>query len=163
MFTPATRTLFASSLRTLTVPRTPFNRVPSARTVVTLKDVKVRTRKYLDTMQCLTQLQYTVTGTATGAGRNGHVESNGLKLNLATPKALGGTGKGENPEQLFAMGYSGMYMHVAPVLGLALTNFLPIKPASSVPFKLSQRRWARRKWGSKRSYIPLCTSESPMR
>ena len=29
----------------------------------------------------------------TGAGRNGHVESNGLKLNLATPKALGGTGK----------------------------------------------------------------------
>jgi organic hydroperoxide reductase OsmC/OhrA len=24
------------------------------------------------------------------------------------PKAMGGTGKGENPEQLFAMGYSGM-------------------------------------------------------
>ncbi|KIM45558.1 hypothetical protein M413DRAFT_442229 [Hebeloma cylindrosporum] len=85
MFTPATRTLFASSLRTSTVSRTPFNRV-SARTVVTLKDVKVR------------------------AGRNGHVESNGLKLNLASPKELGGTGKGENPEQLFAMGYSACFL-----------------------------------------------------
>jgi len=57
-------------------------------------------------------LQYTATGTATGAGRNGHVESNGLKLNLATPKELGGTGKGENPEQLFSMGYSGVYHFV---------------------------------------------------
>jgi organic hydroperoxide reductase OsmC/OhrA len=68
-------------------------------------------------------LQYTVTGTATGAGRNGHVESNGLKLNLATPKELGGTGKGENPEQLFAMGYSGMYIYTIPVLDFAMINY----------------------------------------
>ncbi|KAF8971262.1 OsmC/Ohr family, partial [Flammula alnicola] len=49
---------------------------------------------------------YTATASATGAGRNGSVSSNGLELNLALPKELGGTGKGENPEQLFAMGYS---------------------------------------------------------
>lgn len=30
-----------------------------------------------------------------------------LDMNLATPKALGGTGKGHNPEQLFAAGYAG--------------------------------------------------------
>jgi hypothetical protein len=38
---------------------------------------------------------------------NGHVECNGLKFHLAVPKEMGGNGKGENPEQLFAMGYSG--------------------------------------------------------
>lgn len=63
-------------------------KVPS-RTLVTLQSVK-----------------YTAHATAQGAGRNGTTESNGLELNLATPKELGGTGQGENPEQLFAMGYS---------------------------------------------------------
>ena len=51
--------------------------------------------------------QYTATATAKGAGRAGHVKCNGLKLDLALPKEMGGDGKGENPEQLFAMGYSG--------------------------------------------------------
>ncbi|KAK2464335.1 hypothetical protein APHAL10511_003792 [Amanita phalloides] len=50
---------------------------------------------------------YTATATASGQGRNGQVESNGLKLKLGTPKEMGGTGVGENPEQLFAMGYAG--------------------------------------------------------
>jgi len=50
--------------------------------------------------------QYTATATAKGAGRSGHVECDGLKFNLAVPKEMGGNGKGENPEQLFAMGYS---------------------------------------------------------
>ncbi|KIY70653.1 organic hydroperoxide resistance protein [Cylindrobasidium torrendii FP15055 ss-10] len=50
--------------------------------------------------------KYTATAVASGAGRNGTVTSNGLKLNLAMPKELGGSGNGENPEQLFAMGYS---------------------------------------------------------
>jgi len=44
------------------------------------------------------------------------VKSNGLKLNLALPKELGGSGKGENPEQLFAMGYSGIYIYAPPVI-----------------------------------------------
>ena len=52
-------------------------------------------------------MQYTATATATGEGRNGTVSSNGLDLKLATPKELGGNGNGQNPEQLFAMGYAG--------------------------------------------------------
>ncbi|CAA7260717.1 unnamed protein product [Cyclocybe aegerita] len=88
MFKPAARSLLASSLRNAKPSRNAFNYVP-ARTILTLKDVK-----------------YTANAVAQGAGRNGSVSSNGLELNLATPKELGGTGKGENPEQLFAMGYS---------------------------------------------------------
>jgi len=60
--------------------------------------------------------QYTANATATGAGRDGTVNSNGLKLNLALSKELGGSGKGENPEQLFAMGYSGKYIYAPPVI-----------------------------------------------
>ncbi|KAK0242117.1 hypothetical protein EDD85DRAFT_429500 [Armillaria nabsnona] len=51
-------------------------KVPS-RTFVTLQSVK-----------------YTAHATAQGAGRNGTTKSNGLELNLATPKELGGTGQG---------------------------------------------------------------------
>ncbi|KJA17532.1 hypothetical protein HYPSUDRAFT_206126 [Hypholoma sublateritium FD-334 SS-4] len=87
MFQPATRTLLASSVRAA-APINAFSRI-STRNIITLKDVK-----------------YTATATAQGAGRNGAVSSNGLDLNLALPKELGGTGQGENPEQLFAMGYS---------------------------------------------------------
>lgn len=54
---------------------------------------------------------YTALGTATG-GRNGRgtVEESGLDLTLATPPALGGDGKGSNPEQLFAVGYAACYI-----------------------------------------------------
>lgn len=53
--------------------------------------------------------KYTAHATASGAGRNGEVESGDLKLKLALPKELGGTGAGHNPEQLFAAGYSGVF------------------------------------------------------
>jgi hypothetical protein len=65
--------------------------------------------------------QYTATATAQGAGRNGTVSANGLQLNLALPKELGGSGKGENPEQLFAMGYSGACPR-APALNNSRSN-----------------------------------------
>ncbi|KAJ8518155.1 hypothetical protein ONZ45_g4763 [Pleurotus djamor] len=58
----------------------------------------------------LKDIKYTAVGTATGQGRNGQTESNGLKLQLVTPKELGGSGKGENPEQLFSMGYSACFL-----------------------------------------------------
>lgn len=51
---------------------------------------------------------YTATATATG-GRSGTAQSSDdrLKVQLSTPKALGGDdGAGTNPEQLFAAGYS---------------------------------------------------------
>ncbi|KAF9449660.1 OsmC-like protein [Macrolepiota fuliginosa MF-IS2] len=58
----------------------------------------------------LTLKDYQVTATATGTGRNGQVESDGFGIDLATPKELGGTGNGKNPEQLFAMGYASCFL-----------------------------------------------------
>ncbi|TDL26068.1 OsmC-like protein [Rickenella mellea] len=61
----------------------------------------------------LTEKKYTAEATAEGAGRNGRVVSHGdaaLDLKLATPKALGGSGDGQNPEQLFAMGYASCFL-----------------------------------------------------
>ena len=53
--------------------------------------------------------QFFSKATAEGAGRNGKVKSFGdapLELKLSMPKSAGGKGDGQNPEQLFAMGYS---------------------------------------------------------
>ena len=61
----------------------------------------------------LTCEQYTAHATASGQGRNGKVVSDddcGIELRLAMPRSLGGKGDGQNPEQLFAMGYAGAYM-----------------------------------------------------
>ncbi|KZP19836.1 OsmC-like protein [Athelia psychrophila] len=66
------------------------------RTIITLKDHK-----------------YTAHAKATGGGRNGEVSSDGpagLNLHLSSPKALGGKEDGQNPEQLFAMGYSSCFL-----------------------------------------------------
>jgi osmotically inducible protein OsmC len=57
------------------------------------------------------------TAVATANGRDGRaVSSDGqLDLALAMPPALGGSGKGTNPEQLFAAGYAACF---ASALGL---------------------------------------------
>jgi lipoyl-dependent peroxiredoxin len=54
---------------------------------------------------------YTAEALATGAGRNGRARTPGghVDLQLATPKALGGSGDGANPEQLFAAGYAACF------------------------------------------------------
>ncbi|WP_442679237.1 organic hydroperoxide resistance protein [Sphingomonas sp. ASY06-1R] len=54
---------------------------------------------------------YEAQATATG-GRDGRaVTSDGsLEVKLATPTALGGDGNGNNPEQLFAAGYSACFL-----------------------------------------------------
>jgi osmotically inducible protein OsmC len=53
---------------------------------------------------------YTAGATAT-AGRDGKATSDDgtLDLTLAPPKALGGSGAGTNPEQLFAAGYAACF------------------------------------------------------
>lgn len=57
-------------------------------------------------------MAYTASATSV-AGRTGHVESSDgvVKVDLAMPKELGGTGKAgaTNPEQLFAAGYSACF------------------------------------------------------
>jgi osmotically inducible protein OsmC len=57
------------------------------------------------------QVIYTAAAQSTGDGRNGHVTSSDgiLDLDLATPKEMGGSGEGSNPEQLFAAGYAGCF------------------------------------------------------
>jgi len=88
------RTTFRNSIR-LRMVANPSAQT-SKRTIVTLKDQK-----------------YTAYATARGQGRNGEVTSDGdggLSLHLATPKSLGGRGDGQNPEQLFAMGYAACFL-----------------------------------------------------
>lgn len=53
---------------------------------------------------------YTATATST-SGRDGRSKTDDgvLDLAVATPKALGGSGAGTNPEQLFAAGYSACF------------------------------------------------------
>lgn len=55
--------------------------------------------------------KYTTEALATGAGRDGHVsiEESPLEFDMATPKSMGGSGDGANPEQLFAAGYAACY------------------------------------------------------
>lgn len=72
---------------------------------------------------------YTTAATTTG-GRNGKTSTNdgSISLDLTLPKELGGTGgKGVNPEQLFAMGYSACYgsalQHVAAEKKIDLGDF----------------------------------------
>ncbi|KAI0318867.1 OsmC-like protein [Amylostereum chailletii] len=56
---------------------------------------------------------YTAHAVSRGKGRDGIVKSDddcGLELHLGTPKSLGGAGDGNNPEQLFAMGYAACFL-----------------------------------------------------
>lgn len=54
---------------------------------------------------------YTTEALSTGAGRNGHVDvtDSPLAFEMATPVAMGGSGNGANPEQLFAAGYAACF------------------------------------------------------
>lgn len=54
---------------------------------------------------------YTVEALSTGRGRDGHVATpdKAVDLTMAPPKELGGSGEGNNPEQLFAAGYAACF------------------------------------------------------
>ena len=56
--------------------------------------------------------KYWTEALATGGGRNGLAKlANGqITMTLASPKELGGSGLGHNPEELFALGYSACYL-----------------------------------------------------
>lgn len=59
----------------------------------------------------MTKILYETTATATG-GRDGRARTvdGSFEVKLATPKELGGSGDGNNPEQLFASGYSACFL-----------------------------------------------------
>ncbi|MFT8244340.1 organic hydroperoxide resistance protein [Roseomonas sp. BN140053] len=56
-------------------------------------------------------VKYTTSATATG-GRDGRsvTEDGSLDVKLGVPKEMGGNGQGNNPEQLFAAGYSACFL-----------------------------------------------------
>lgn len=57
-------------------------------------------------------VKYSTSATATGGGRDGSsaLDDGGLVIKMTPPKELGGNGQGNNPEQLFAMGYASCYL-----------------------------------------------------
>ncbi|KII92574.1 hypothetical protein PLICRDRAFT_104153, partial [Plicaturopsis crispa FD-325 SS-3] len=60
-------------------------------------------------------IQYNNIASAEGVGRCGPVTSLGdtpLTLRLTRPKSIGGTGTGQTPEQLLAMGFSCAFLEV---------------------------------------------------
>jgi lipoyl-dependent peroxiredoxin len=58
------------------------------------------------------KIAYTAHATANGGGREGlsKTDDGRVTVTLATPVEMGGSGKGTNPEQLFATGYAGCYL-----------------------------------------------------
>jgi lipoyl-dependent peroxiredoxin len=56
--------------------------------------------------------KYWTEAKATGGGRNGLSSlTNGmLTMTMASPKDLGGSGAGHNPEEMFALGYAACYL-----------------------------------------------------
>lgn len=55
---------------------------------------------------------YRTVAEAKGGGRNGSSATldGALAVTLSVPKEMGGEGKGNNPEQLFAVGYAACYL-----------------------------------------------------
>jgi lipoyl-dependent peroxiredoxin len=58
------------------------------------------------------KIAYTAHAKANGGGREGlsRTDDGRVTVTLATPTEMGGTGKGTNPEQLFATGYSACFL-----------------------------------------------------
>ncbi|MDO6587843.1 organic hydroperoxide resistance protein [Salipiger sp. 1_MG-2023] len=59
-----------------------------------------------------TDVKYWTEAYATGGGRNGlaGLTSGTLTVTMTSPKELGGSGAGHNPEQLFATGYAACFL-----------------------------------------------------
>ena len=59
-----------------------------------------------------TDVKYWTEAQATGGGRNGtaRLMSGMLTVTMTSPKELGGSGAGHNPEELFAIGYAACYL-----------------------------------------------------
>ncbi|CUA77999.1 putative protein ACIAD3023 [Rhizoctonia solani] len=90
------------------------------------------------TVISLAKTVYTAHATASGAGRNGSTKlvDGSLDINLASPKEMGGSGQGNNPEQLFALGYASCFLGalqlVAKNKNVKLSDDVKIKAAVSI-------------------------------
>ncbi len=82
---------------------------------------------------------YTAVGTAFG-GRGGgtaKTDDGQLDLVLAHPVKLGGTGKGTNPDQIFAVGYSSCFLGAMKFVNGKAKKPLALAPESSVTAHVS--------------------------
>ncbi|CAE6449703.1 unnamed protein product [Rhizoctonia solani] len=90
------------------------------------------------TVISLAKTVYTAHATASGAGRNGStkLDDGSLDIKLASPKEMGGSGQGNNPEQLFALGYASCFLGalqlVAKNKNAKLSDDVKIKAAVSI-------------------------------
>ena len=77
---------------------------------------------------------YTAVATSTGGRGNGQSKTADgmLDLKIGTPKELGGTDDGVNPDQLFAVGYSTCYLGAIKYVAGKEKNPVAIAPESSV-------------------------------
>ena len=66
----------------------------------------------------MTKILYSTRATATG-GRDGRARTDdgAFEVALASPTELGGNGKGNNPEQLFAAGYAACFLSAMKFVG----------------------------------------------
>lgn len=64
-----------------------------------------------NTAIAIESIAYTTEALSTGSGRLGQVRTTdgALEFDMTPPKALGGSGEGTNPEQLFAVGYAACF------------------------------------------------------
>ena len=60
----------------------------------------------------ISKIAYSTKARATGGGRDGKSATldGALAVTLTPPKEMGGSGAGNNPEQLFAVGYAACYL-----------------------------------------------------
>ena len=79
---------------------------------------------------------YTANATSTG-GRDGKGKTDDGKIDVALslPKGMGGDEKGTNPEQLFAVGYSGCYL--GAIRAVASKEKVAIAPDANVTAHVS--------------------------
>ncbi len=80
----------------------------------------------------MTSVIYTAQAKATGGGRDGHSATldGALDVTLGVPTEMGGNGQGNNPEQLFAVGYAACYLG-AMRFAASKDTTLPAVPADA--------------------------------
>jgi|APTNR8051073442_1049403.scaffolds.fasta_scaffold05557_2 Ohr subfamily peroxiredoxin len=65
----------------------------------------------------MTKVAYASTATWGGGDGRARTADGSIEVALATPKELGGTGKVNNPEQLFAAGYAACFLDAMNFVG----------------------------------------------
>lgn len=90
------------------------------------------------------EAKYTVSSTATGAGRNGHVSSapGYVDADLHAAKELGGDGQGTNPEELFSAGYAGCFLGALQAVAGKTDAQLPDETSVEVQISIGKDREA---------------------